>query len=41
MAQNNEDKPKNFFGFQVSDTVSYIVVVILALIFIRQVMQLF
>tara|TARA_Y100001951_G_C11254825_1_gene248721 strand:- start:374 stop:526 length:153 start_codon:yes stop_codon:yes gene_type:complete len=41
MAQNNEDKPKKFFGFQVSDTVSYIVVVILALIFIRQVMQLF
>jgi hypothetical protein len=41
MTQNNQDKPKKFFGFEVSDTISYIVVVILALIFIRQVMQLF
>ncbi|ALO45838.1 hypothetical protein [Pseudohongiella spirulinae] len=41
MAQNDQDKPKKFFGFEVSDTISYIVVVILALIFIRQVMQLF
>lgn len=41
MAVNKEDKPKKFFGFEVSDTISYVVVVVLAIIFIRQVMVLF
>lgn len=41
MANNKNDKPKKFFGFEVSDTVSYIIIVILAIIFIRQVMVLF
>lgn len=41
MAANKEDKPKKFFGFEISDTISYVVVVVLAIIFIRQVMVLF
>lgn len=41
MAENKEDKPKKFFGFEVSDTISYVVVVVLAIIFVRQVMALF
>lgn len=41
MANKKSDKPKKFFGFEVSDTVSYIIVVILAIILIRQVMVLF
>ncbi len=41
MANKKSDKPKKFFGFEVSDTVSYIIIVILAIIFIRQVMVLF
>lgn len=40
-AQKNGDKPKKFFGFEVSDTITYIIVVVLAIIFIRQVMALF
>ncbi|KKO12919.1 hypothetical protein [Pseudohongiella sp.] len=39
--ENKEDKPKKFFGFEVSETLSYVVVVVLAIIFIRQVMVLF
>lgn len=39
--RNDSNKPKKFFGFEVSDTVTYIVVAILALIFIRQVSVLF
>lgn len=35
------DRPKKFFGFQVSDTVTYLVVIVLAIIFIRQVSMLF
>ncbi|WP_281201710.1 hypothetical protein [Pseudohongiella acticola] len=41
MAGNKEEKPKKFFGFEVSDTLSYVVVVILAIIFVRQVLVLF
>lgn len=41
MAGNKEDKPKKFFGFEVSDTISYVIVVVLAIIFVRQVMALF
>ncbi len=41
MAGNKEDKPKKFFGFEVSDTISYVIVVVLAIIFVRQVMTLF
>jgi hypothetical protein len=41
MAGHKEDKPKKFFGFEVSDTISYVVVAILAIIFVRQVMALF
>lgn len=41
MAAHKEDKPKKFFGFEVSDTISYVVVVVLGIIFIRQVMVLF
>jgi len=41
MASHNNEKPKKFFGFEVSDTVTYIVIVILAIIFVRQVMALF
>jgi len=41
MANNKDNKPRKFFGFEVSDTVTYIIVVILAIIFIRQVMVLF
>lgn len=41
MSGNKEDKPKKFFGFEVSDTISYVVVVVLAIILIRQIMVLF
>ncbi|MEX0740885.1 MAG: hypothetical protein WD071_16245 [Pseudohongiella sp.] len=41
MAENKGDKPKKFFGFEVSDTISYLVVVVLAIIFVRQIMALF
>lgn len=41
MAGNKEEKPKKFFGFEVSDTISYVVVVVLAIILVRQVMALF
>ena len=34
---NNDSKPKTFFGLELSDGVVYTVVVILTLIFIRQV----
>ncbi|MEX1197475.1 MAG: hypothetical protein WEB57_06420 [Pseudohongiellaceae bacterium] len=39
--QRDTDKPGKFFGFEVSDTVTYIVVIVLAIIFIRQVSVLF
>lgn len=35
------DKPKTFFGLQLSDGVVYTIVVILTLIFIRQVVVIF
>ena len=38
---HNEQKPKKFFGFEVGDSVTYIVVAILLIIFIRQVSVLF
>jgi len=42
MAGNDEDpKPKKFFGIEVSDTMTYIVIAVLAIIFIRQVSVLF
>jgi hypothetical protein len=37
----NEPKPKKFFGMEVTDTVTYIIVVILAIIFVRQLAVLF
>jgi len=36
-----DDKPRKFFGFDVSDTVTYLIIIILAIIFIRQVSVLF
>lgn len=39
--QDKKDSSKKFFGFEVSDTVTYLVVAILAIIFIRQVSVLF
>jgi hypothetical protein len=41
MAKNTEEKPKKFFGFEISDTISYVVVVVLVIILVRQVMALF
>ncbi len=42
MSGNDQDqKPKKFFGLEVSDTVTYIVIAILTVIFIRQVSVLF
>lgn len=41
MAENQEDKSQKFFGFEVSDTISYVIVVVLTIIFVRQVMVLF
>lgn len=42
MSESNQDpKPKKFFGMAVSDSVTYIIIVILAIIFIRQVAVLF
>lgn len=41
MAGQKENKPRKFFGFEVSETISYVVVVVLAIIFVRQVMALF
>ncbi len=42
MSNSDQDqKPKKFFGLEVSDTVTYIVIAILAIIFIRQVSVLF
>lgn len=35
------EKPKKFFGLELSDTVTYVIVIILAVIFIRQVSVLF
>ncbi|MDP1933202.1 MAG: hypothetical protein Q8L60_17265 [Gammaproteobacteria bacterium] len=41
MSYNKEQKPKKFFGMEVGDSVTYIIVAILAIIFIRQVSVLF
>jgi len=42
MSGNDKDpKPKKFFGIEVSDTMTYIVIAVLAIIFIRQVSVLF
>lgn len=42
MSGNEQDpKPKKFFGIEVSDTMTYIVIAILTIIFIRQVSVLF
>ena len=42
MSSNDKDqKPKKFFGMEISDTLTYVIVVILAIIFIRQVSVLF
>jgi hypothetical protein len=35
--RQHTDKPKKFFGFEVSETVTYLVVIVLAIILIRQV----
>ncbi len=39
--RQNEQKPKKFFGFEVGDSLKYLVVLILTIIFIRQVSVLF
>jgi len=41
MSNNKGEKPKKFFGFELSDSITYVIVVVLAIIFIRQVMVLF
>lgn len=41
MPSDNKQKPKKFFGFEVSDTVSYLIVVVLTIIFVRQILALF
>lgn len=41
MTDNKPNKPKKFFGFEVSDTVGYIVIAVLFVIFVRQVWVLF
>lgn len=41
MSNIKGDKPKKFFGFEMSDTVTYVIVIVLAIIFIRQVSLLF
>lgn len=38
---DQEEKPKKFFGLEVSDTITYVVIAILAIIFVRQVLVLF
>ncbi len=40
-SNDNDQKPKKFFGMEISDTLTYVIVVILAIIFIRQVSVLF
>jgi hypothetical protein len=40
-ASNQDQKPKKFFGLTVSDSITYIIIVILTIIFIRQVAVLF
>lgn len=39
--ESSQEKPKKFFGLELSDGVTYVIVIILALIFIRQVSVLF
>jgi len=41
MSNNKGVKPKKFFGFELSDSITYVIVVVLAIIFIRRVMVLF
>ena len=41
MSDNQDNKPKKFFGMEVSATVTYIIIAILTVIFIRQVAVLF
>jgi hypothetical protein len=41
MSNNKGEKPKKFFGFELSDSITYVIVVVLAIIFIRQIMVLF
>ncbi len=38
---NDEQKPKKFFGLEVGDSITYIIVALLLIIFIRQVSVLF
>jgi len=38
---DKQQKPKKFFGMDVGDSITYIIVAILAIIFIRQVSVLF
>ena len=42
MSSNDKDqKSKKFFGMEISDTLTYVIVVILAIIFIRQISVIF
>lgn len=41
MSGNQDKKPKKFFGLEISDTLVYIIIAILGIIFIRQVIVLF
>lgn len=42
MSESGQDqKPKKFFGMTISDSVTYVIIAILTIIFIRQVVVLF
>ena len=40
-SNDNDQKNKKFFGMEIGDTVKYVIVAVLAIIFIRQVSVLF
>jgi len=41
MSNTKSQNPKKFFGFELGDSVTYVIDVVLVIIFIRQVMVLF
>lgn len=41
MSNKKGEKPIKFFGFELSDSITYVIVVVLAFILIRQIMVLF
>lgn len=38
---DDKQKPKKFFGFEIGDSVTYLIVAILVIVFVRQVSVLF